>query len=231
MDIESVNALVPKLRPHIATIEVKRRGRAFVGEEEGSGYGVVIGERLIAALCFVVRGADEIHVVGIGDRALDAQIVRFDLERRVALIETREPLATVGLSPSKLAPRASRVEEQPVFALTDTGEAPSILEGTVLDEGDQEEYEGQIRTSFALTAGMPVFDGRGRFVGYSRFVSWDVDKFMLVPGSAVSAVRAELLAQRARPPAWIPGEPAPPGGPGSRRSHTATTASSERAPR
>ncbi|MBI4820080.1 MAG: trypsin-like peptidase domain-containing protein [Deltaproteobacteria bacterium] len=207
MDVESISKLTSRLRPHVATLEVARKGAAFAAEDDLTGYGVVIGDRLVAAQCFLVRGAESIRITGTKERRLDAQVVRFDLERRVALLETKQDLSTIGLRPAKIAPRASRIEEMPVYALTDTGDEPGVLSGMVSDEGDLDEYAGNTRTTLELKGGMPVFDGRARFVGYARFVSWDVDRFMLVPAPVVVAVRAELLRQRSSKPAWVAGEP------------------------
>ncbi|MCK6548071.1 S1C family serine protease [Myxococcota bacterium] len=204
--LEHLEAMVPVLRARVAELhaELVPDPNSPLEEPIREGYGVVLAPRLVATLSFSVTGAKRVLIHGPSGRPIVGKVVLDDVERRVAIVEAERPLSEAGLVVAELAPRADRKVDGEVFALVSTGLEATVLQGTFLTLGDEPEHEGHPRVDLKLTLGMPVFDARARFVGYSRAVAWDKDPLMLVtPEMIASARTATGAADRAKahPPA------------------------------
>ena len=186
------------LRRYVAhiTAEVARED-SVLSEPARTGYAVPWTDHLLAVLCFTVEDAKRIRVQG-PDGSLFAKIILYDAERRVALLETTDPLSKIGLVPVSRVKTSELKVEQPVFALVSTLEEAGVVDGVITDLGEEPELEGHPRTDLLLTHGMPVFDDRARFIGYARAVAWDRDRQMLVPPDKISAAQAATHARDAK---------------------------------
>ncbi len=196
--IDAMSRMAERLRTHVPYLEVTLRKEPGqpLAEETVDGFGIAWGPRRIVCLAHLVEGAAEIRVRGPRGTTTARAILR-DLERRVAILETAEPLASIGLQVPPLAPASSHALDAQVFALVGTSLESHVLIGHVLDVGDQEELEGHPRVSLGLTRGMPVFDERARLVGYARAVAWDRDTAMIVTPEHIRAASTATTAARA----------------------------------
>jgi len=201
--IGRMNELAVALRSHVAALDVgiaKEKDQPLL-EEAREGYAVVWGPTTLACLSFLVEDATTIDVVGPRGK-LAAKVTLYDVERRVALLETQKPLATIGLVPAEKAPAASRGRDEILFALVGTNVEDNVISGVIVDDGSAAELEKHPRISLQLALGMPVFDPLVRFVGYARAVSWDKDRGMIVTADHVLAAKtATTAALPARPAA------------------------------
>lgn len=162
-----------------------------------SCFAVPLGPRRVVALSLLAPAA-EVRIIGPGG-ALRARAVLRDDVRRVAIFEAEAPLSTIGLLVPPPLPASARKRGMDVFSLTDTGPGAATIAASLLDVPELEEYEGHPRISVKLHAGMPVFDNRLRWLGYSRVVAWDVDRFMIIPPEKVDAAIAAASAPPPRP--------------------------------
>jgi hypothetical protein len=189
-----LEAIVPVLRRHVAYVRVAAGDDGPLGAEERDGFGVVLDSNRIALLAFIVTDAKSIEVKGPSGKTLRARTVLYDAERRVAVIESKSALASIGLSPAVHAARGAIEEGADIYALTTTEPEATVVHGVMLYVGDDPEYGGHYRIDLKLSAGMPVFDARARFVGYSRTVAWDKDRLMLVTPEMITAARTATAA-------------------------------------
>lgn len=204
--LEDLDDLAEILKRHVALVEIEptvTHGVETLDEPTRQGYGVAISPRRIAMLSFLAEGARTIRVVGPRGRPLEAQLVLYDVERRVAVVETRTPLKRAGLEAAPFAQRQDREIDQSIFALVSTLPQSGVIHGTITDLGEVEELDGIPHIDLRLERGMPVFDERARLVGFSRTVAWDLDPFMIVPAekilSAQTATTAAAAARRGSP--------------------------------
>lgn len=208
--VDAMSKLADRLRTLVPYLEITlpRDRTQPLSEEVRDGFGVAWGPRRILCLSFLVAGAERIVVRGPRG-SVEARVVLTDVERRVAILETDAPVTQAGLEPVALAPASARTIDTPVFALVGTAIEAHVLIGHVLDDGVMAELEGHPRVSLALRQGMPVFDDRARFVGYSRAVAWDRDTAMIVtPEHVQAAVTATTAARLPKPrpkeePWWV----------------------------
>lgn len=196
--IDAMSRMADRLRTHVPYLEITMRPEPGqpLADETIDGFGVAWGPRRIVCLSFLAEGAAEIRVRGPRGTTRARAILR-DVERRVAVLETAEPLASIGLVVPPLAPPTSRALDAEVFALVGTTLEAHVLVGHVLDVGDEAELEGHPRVSLKLMRGMPVFDDRARFVGYARAVAWDRDTAMIVTPEHIQAASTATTAARA----------------------------------
>ena len=197
--LEDLEALAEVLKKHVALVEIEPtipHDIETLDEPTRQGYGVVIGPRRIAMLSFLAEGARTIRVSGPRGRPLEAQLLVYDIERRVAVLETRAPLKRAGLEPAPFAPRQDRQIDQSIFALVSTLPQSGVLHGTLTDLGEVEELDGIPHIDLRLVRGMPVFDERARLVGFSRTVAWDLDPFMIVPAEKILSAESATAAAR-----------------------------------
>lgn len=189
--LADLQALVPVLRTHVAHLEVEVAPSSDdpLRETERDGYAVVLDPHRLAVLSFTVENAKRIMISGPGDKRIPGLVVLSDVERRVAIIESKIALSQAGLVPAPIAPLASRRIEDDVFALVFSGQEATVMHGVFVYVGDDPEYGGHHRVDLKLARGMPVFDSRARFVGYARAVAWDKDPLMIVTPEMIQAAR------------------------------------------
>lgn len=207
MSLTDVEALGSVLARRVAVIEPElHAAKGPLAPDRQDGFGAVIGPHRLVTLSFVVAGTMRARVRG-PKGALDAVVVSIDAEHRVAILETTQPLAQIGLEPAPLAPKKTIKEDQPIFALMATEGERSVLSGLILHDGQEPEYEGHPRISLKLTQGAPVFDNRARLVGYARAVAWDHDPYLIVPAEMITAARTATTSDR--PPGAPPEQTRP----------------------
>lgn len=194
--LEDLERLADVLRAHVALVEASQKvGKdSPFSDQEVDGFGVVLSPNRVAALSFIVQKAKEVRVTG-RKGSMNARVVLYDVERRVAILETEDSLEKIGLFPAQIAPKESILEESTVFALTSTLEGAGVVSGILTDTGDMPEYEGYPRTTLSLSLGMPVFDAEARFIGYARAVSWDKDRAFLITMEHVREAQSATTAR------------------------------------
>jgi hypothetical protein len=192
-----LEALLPILKKYVAYvhIEVEASEGGLVGGDERDGFGIVLDANKIALLSFLATDAKKITVEGTNRKTSEAKVVLYDVDRRVAIIESKTPLKDLGLEPAPVAPKETRKLDGEVFALTTTGLEAALLTGVFVYVGDEQEYGGHSRIDLKLERGMPVFDATARFVGYSRNVAWDKDRQMLITPEMIKAARSSTSAE------------------------------------
>jgi hypothetical protein len=195
-DLADLEALVPVLRRHVAylAIEAKNGESAPLDRELRDGFAAVLGDKHVVTLCFLVADAEKITIEGANGKKTLGRVVLFDVERRVAIVESKDPLKTLGLEAAPIAPPGSRESDDEVFALTTTGLEAAILHGVFTYTGDEPEYGGHHRIDLQLGGGVPVFDRQARFAGFSRTVAWDKDRQMLVTPEMIRDARTATSA-------------------------------------
>lgn len=161
------------------------------------GFGAVIAPRRVAALSFVVEKAARVRVNGPKGH-LDGAVILEDVERRVAIVETKEPLSKIGLFPSETVPAAGFERNATVFALVSTTGQAGVVNGVVTAPVADPGLDGHLKISMKLAYGMPVFDTRARLVGYARAVAWDAFKDLLVTTEMIEAARTATAAATRR---------------------------------
>ena len=209
-EMRDLEAILPVLKKYVAyvRVEAKAKDSGPLEGEERDGFGVVLDQNKIALLCFITTDADKITVEGTNGKRSEAKVVLYDAERRVAILESKLPLKTLGLEPAPIAPKDARKLDGEVFALTTTGIEAAVLHGVFTYVGDEEEYGGHSRVDLLLERGMPVFDHAARFVGFSRNVAWDKDRQMLVTPEMIRDARTSTGAATMKSPANEPQQPA-----------------------
>ncbi len=187
--------LTKKLKTHVAHVQVKLPTEENVTRwgAEQSGFAVVLEPKLLAVQSFVVDKASSIRVQG-PQGTLPVRVVLDDRKRRVTLLRSDQPLRSIGLVPAPTKKRSKLARDQVVFSLISTVAEATVLDGAIVDPGEMPEYEGHPRIDLKLKNGMPVFDEYAQFVGYARWVAWDVDKFMIVPIDHIQAARTATQA-------------------------------------
>lgn len=187
--------LTTKLKTHVAHVQVKLPNDKNVTRwgAEQSGFAVVLESRLLAVQSFVVDKAQSVRVEG-PQGTLPVRVVLDDKKRRVTLLRSDKPLSSIGLVPAASKKRSELARDQVVFSLISTVAEATVLDGAIVDPGEMPEYEGHPRIDLKLKNGMPVFDDYARFIGYARWVAWDVDKFMIVPIDHIEAARTATQA-------------------------------------
>jgi hypothetical protein len=201
LSIKDMEAMAPVLKSYVVevTVELAQDG-PMIDVVERTGYGIAWGKDRVAVLAPVVDGAKKIRVLGPKRIPLEAELLLYDPNRRVAILGTKRPLADTGLVKPRIAPKR-RKEDDEVFALIATSAESGVVFGVITDTGEQPEYEGHPRVDLKLERGMPVFDERARFVGYSRVVAFDQDRYMLItPEQILSAQTATSAASLPKPP-------------------------------
>lgn len=198
--IDAMQRMADRLRTHVAYLDIELPAEPGqpLAETSRDGFGVAWGPNRVLCLSFLVDGAANVTVRGPRG-TVAARVILADVERRVAILETASPLVGIGLVSAPAAPQTSRAIDAPVFALVGTTVESHVLIGHVLDEGTLAELQGHPRISLKLLRGMPVFDDRARFVGYSRAVAWDRDTAMIITPEHVRAAATATTA-RALPP-------------------------------
>lgn len=192
--------LARHLRRYVAyvTVEVARAPGQPLSEPARTGYAVPWTANRLAVLCFLVENARSVRVQG-PDGGLSAEVILYDIEHRVAILETPAPLARIGLAPVTPVGTAELRVGETVFALVSTLPNAGVVDGVVTEIGRAPELEGHPRIDLVLTHGMPVFDARARFVGYARAVGWDRDRRMLVPPDKVTGAQTATSARGVPP--------------------------------
>jgi hypothetical protein len=188
LSLEDLHRMSAVLRRHVAHVKVRvssEKGQPLQ-DDTRDGFGIVLAPHRLAVLSFVIQGAKEAKITG-PKGSLRARVLFEDVERRVAFLEPESPFDTIGLFPAVIGPRLER--DDAVFAIVSTEGDPGVLSGVVTDDARMPEYEGHARVSLELRFGMPVFDDRARFVGYSRTVAWDGDRQMIVTPEVITAAR------------------------------------------
>ncbi len=195
LDLEVSNANAAKLRSRVVFIEstLKIDPEQPLLPDKATGYGVALSSRRIVALSFLVQGAQSIQVSG-PQGSLPAQVILYDVERRVTILETAQDLKTIGLEAIQTAGPTAWEADAEVFALTSNLEGATVLSGVVLVDPDYPKFPGLLRTTLKLGAGMPIFDGKLDFLGYARTVTWDQDPLMFV---GMPVINAAMTATRA----------------------------------
>lgn len=215
-ELGDLEAIMAVLKKHVAYVKIEAIDKESgpLEPEQRDGFGVPLDDRKIAILAHLVTGAQKITVQGANGREAEAKLVLYDLERRVAILQSARSLRDLGLTAPELAPKPTRKLDDEVFALTTTGDDAAVLHGVFVYVGDEEEYGGHSRIDLKLERGMPVFDRTARFVGYSRNVAWDKDRQMLITPEMITDARTATGASTANPRAN-------PGANDSRRSQDA----------
>lgn len=200
--IADLDALARLLHARVALLEVDLKSRPDepAHDPNREGYAVALDAHHLAALSFLLEDATAIRVVGPKGKAIRAHLALRDEERRVAILETTNSVAEIGLVPIEVAPLASRHADEDVFALTNTTPEGGVVHGVLIYVGNEPEYGGHHRLDLTLDHGTPVFDDQARFVGYSRTVAWDRDKRMLITPEMISAARTATGAVERPPP-------------------------------
>lgn len=198
------------LRQHVAYL----RARTPVSESqpllagEVDGWGVVTGAHEITCQSFLVEGATEIRVEG-PTGVIEATVRDVNTALRVAHLDLRDSAASVGLQVATPSPTEAREPGMDVFALVSTRPRAGVVTGALTHLGEEAWLEGNLRSSLELARGMPVFDGRLRWLGISRTVAWDRDRAMLVPPELTlsGATRTATAAAVPPPPGEAPERP------------------------
>lgn len=207
------------LLPRVAYISAKPRPKkddAF-RHERRDGFGVALAPRRVVCLAFIVERAASIQIRGPSGQTTPAKVLLYDVERRVAVLEPEREVSQLGLEVVTPAWAKDRSLDQPLFALTAVTE-PFLLDGVLTDAGEADELGGLLMSDLKLAYGMPVFDDRARFVGYSRAVEWDTNRLLLISPEVIeaarTATRTEGRAERERrppppeeSPVWLRGAP------------------------
>lgn len=203
-----LDQLAQVLRRRVAYFEVKAKApESPLSPEPINGWGAPIDENLVVILAHVVKDATSVTVIGPTGRT-SAEVVLIDLERRVAIVKTKRPVKAIGLEVVRPSPPAERKTDMNVFALVSTDEHAGVVHGVITHTGEMKEYEGHPRVDLRLAGGMPVFDDRARYIGFSRVVAWDADRYMIVPYEMIVSARtstgaaASPAAQTPRRPWW-----------------------------
>jgi len=200
MSTADQEAMAKRLLLHVPSleIEVDDAHSTVWAENPRTGYGVVLSPRRVVCLSHLVQGATHVTIVGPKGRG-PAQVVLLDHERRVAILEPKVALHSLGLLPvAGVVAKPERSVDMPVFALVSTLDLSGVSQGVLTHLGTLQEYQGFPRIDLKLTRGMPVFDQRARLLGYSRVVAWDTDRFMIIPQEMIQAARTSSAA-RAQP--------------------------------
>lgn len=200
--IKDMEELAPVLRSQVAEVRVELfPDGPILGEDERIGYGVPWGERRVVMLAPLLERAKKIWIKGPkGEQP--ARMILMDPVRRVAILETKAPLLQVGLRNVPTREKRERKVDDEVFALISTAPESGVVYGVITQDGTEPEYEGHPRIDLKLDHGMPVFDDTARFVGYSRVVAFDQDRFMLItPEMIRDAQTATASASRKPAPA------------------------------
>lgn len=189
--VDDLVALAEELKRHVAhvTVEATAPPGVLGYETERDGFAVVIGPKHLAVLHTIVERAKKIAIEGPSGRAVAGRIALYDPERRVAIVEAKEPLSLAGLSPARLTAKEDRTEDQDIFALVATTAEAGVITGALKQTGDEPEDEGHPRVTLELQNGMPVFDSEARLIGFARALAWDKDKQLLVPPEIIAAAR------------------------------------------
>ena len=197
--IKDMEELAPVLRSQVAEVRVELfPDGPIIGEDERIGYGVPWGERRVVMLAPLLERAKKIWIKGPkGD--LPAQLILMDPVRRVAILETKAPLLQVGLRNVPAREKRERKVDDEVFALISTAPESGVVYGVITQDGSDPEYEGHPRIDLKLDRGMPVFDDTARFVGYSRVVAFDQDRFMLITPEMIRGAQTATASASRRP--------------------------------
>jgi S1-C subfamily serine protease len=191
MSVQDNAAAAKEIRRRVAylKIEVEPPKDQVLDERERDGYGVVLEPTIVATVAQLLDHAKKIEVLGPDGGAVQAEIVVYDLERRVGVLKTKSPLSSIGLVPAEIA--LSRRQDDTAFALVSTLDDQTVFAGFVLDPGETPEYGFHVRTSLVLKFGMPAFDDHLRLLGVSRTLPWDADKQMLITPEMIAAARSD----------------------------------------
>lgn len=200
-DTQDLEDIIRTLKTHVAyvTAELKAADSGPLEAEERDAFGVVIDANTIAIHALLIADAQKITVLGNNGKTTDAKVVLNDPERRVALLQTRRPLAELGFKAAKISPKSSRKLDDEVFALTTTNLEAAVLHGVFVYVDDEPEYGGHSRIDLKLERGAPVFDNQLRLVGFARAVSWDKDRQMLVTPEMINEARTATGAAARKP--------------------------------
>lgn len=210
MDTEALEALTDVLRGRVALLRStmpEPSASAFAEPMVVEGWAIVTGSNELRCQGFLVKEAKQTTVVGPSGE-LPARVTRLDVERRVAWLKTEQPVGTIGLEVSPRSDPKERKEGDVLLALVSTAPGAGVLSGELTDLGKATHLEGNLRSSFSLAAGMPVFDLHLRWVGLARVVAWDKDRSMLIPpeltdlSSAAAVVKPSEAPKKAERPWW-----------------------------
>ncbi|MBK6683519.1 MAG: hypothetical protein IPG45_03535 [Deltaproteobacteria bacterium] len=197
--IKDMEELAPVLRSQVAEIRIELfPDGPIIGEEERIGYGVPWGERRVVLLAPLLDRAKKVWIKGPKGE-LPAQVILMDPVRRVAILETKVPLLQVGLRNVPVREKRERKVDDEVFALVSTAQESGVVYGVITQDGTDPEYEGHPRIDLKLDSGMPVFDDTARFVGYSRVVAFDQDRFMLITPEMIRGAQTATASAFRKP--------------------------------
>jgi hypothetical protein len=181
LDVGDMETLAQRLKTYVAHVRSKRKPDPnTLTPIDSDGFGAVWSARRVVVMAFLVDHTTAIEVKGPSG-SLPAYRILLDIERRVAILETRKPLRTIGLSIPIWASPKNRRRGQDAFALVSTLREAGVVAGSLLSNAELAEDEGYIRTDLHLTLGMPIFDNRGRALGLARKVAWDYDPLLVIP--------------------------------------------------
>lgn len=207
-DRERMATILLRRVAHVVAKPRPRKTDAF-RHERRDGFGVAVGPRRVVCLSFIVERAESVTVRGPNGQKAGAKVILYDVERRVAVLEPDRDVAALGLEVVTPARAPERSLDQPLFALSATVE-PFLLDGVLTDVGAADELEGLLMSDLKLAGGMPVFDDRARFVGYSRAVEWDQNRLLLISPEVIEAARtATRTPARGEPARTAPPPPEP----------------------
>lgn len=191
MQVEHMNELGAVLRTQVAhvIIDIQQPANDPMIPQPRDGFGIAIEPDLVAIQAFLVEDARRIRVEGPNGQTVLAKRVLYDVERRVALLRTARPVASVGLRVVLMSPKDARARDMVLYALASTEGVASVIHGWMIDDGSAPGFDGHPQVSFHLSHGMPVFDAQARLVGYTRTVAWDKQGQLLVPPEVITAAR------------------------------------------
>lgn len=202
LDHRDRERMVEKLLKQVVYVSAKpipTKGDAFKDEVQ-DGFGVAIAPRRIVCLNFIVDKVASVSVRGPIGKPIAAKVLLHDVERRVAVLEPEADVKTIGIEVASVSRAKDRSVDQPVFALSATIE-PYLLDGVLTDLGHDSEVEGLLLSDLRLAKGMPVFDDRARFVGYSRTVEWDSNRLLIISTEVIESARTATKAAASVAPA------------------------------
>ena len=139
-------ALTEVLRTHVGYVESKFTPKRdeIASDDRRDGFGLAIGPRRLVCLSWIVHRADKVWITGPKKVRLPAKVLLYDIERRVALLETELPLSRTGLVAARPALAAQRSYDQTVYAILSTGDNPFLANGVLTEAGETPELRGAI---------------------------------------------------------------------------------------